>query len=78
MAASAARIRNPGRPEVCRKIGLMSGVLTKKFGRKNSRSGPVESCAARGSYPLCTGRGGVASNSRSTRLKASGSSYMHQ
>ena len=37
--ASAARIRKPGRPEVCRKGGLMSGVLTKKFGRKKSRTG---------------------------------------
>ena len=36
VAASAARIRKPARPDVCRKYGLMSGVLTKKFGRKNS------------------------------------------
>ena len=33
MVASAARIRKPARPESCRKNGLMSGVLTKKFGR---------------------------------------------
>ena len=38
-AASAARIRNPARPEVCRKSGLISGVLTKKCGRKKSRTG---------------------------------------
>src|SRR4051812_28038003 len=29
-------MRKPGRPEVCRKYGLISGVLTKKCGRKNS------------------------------------------
>jgi len=33
MVASAARMRNPARPLSCRKNGLMSGVLTKKFGR---------------------------------------------
>ncbi|MNE71468.1 hypothetical protein D3C80_1673430 [compost metagenome] len=33
MVASAARMRKPARPEVCRKNGLISGVLTKKFGR---------------------------------------------
>ncbi|MNR24091.1 hypothetical protein D3C85_1411490 [compost metagenome] len=41
-AASAARIRKPGRPEVCRKKGLMSGVFTKKCGRKKSAAGGVE------------------------------------
>ncbi|MNG25904.1 hypothetical protein D3C84_1108230 [compost metagenome] len=33
MVARAARMRKPGRPEPWRKQGLMSGVLTKKFGR---------------------------------------------
>jgi len=33
MVANAARIKKPARPEVCRKNGLISGVLTKKFGR---------------------------------------------
>ncbi|MNN42591.1 hypothetical protein D3C81_1567840 [compost metagenome] len=33
MVARAARMRNPARPDSCRKYGLMSGVLTKKFGR---------------------------------------------
>src|SRR5436305_8902451 len=37
--ASAARMTNPGRPEFCKKYGLMSGVLTKKFGRKNHATG---------------------------------------
>jgi len=36
--ASAARIRNAGRPPVCRKKGLMSGVLTKRCGRKKSET----------------------------------------
>ena len=43
IAASAARMRNPLRPEVCRKYGLMSGVLTKKCGRKNSFTSVVVS-----------------------------------
>ena len=34
-------MRKPARPEVCRKCGLMSGVLTKKCGRKNSETGRV-------------------------------------
>ncbi|MCY1451752.1 hypothetical protein D9M71_686320 [compost metagenome] len=33
MVASTARMRNPGRPDSWRNAGLMSGVLTKKFGR---------------------------------------------
>ena len=43
VAASAARIRNPGRPDVCRKYGLMSGVLTKRCGRKKSFASEVVS-----------------------------------
>ncbi len=39
MVANAARIKKPARPDSCRKPGLMSGVLTKKFGRKHSRHG---------------------------------------
>src|SRR2546421_8546606 len=29
-------MRKPARPDVCKKYGLISGVLTKKCGRKNS------------------------------------------
>ena len=43
VAASAARITNCERGAFCRWRGLMSGVLTKKFGRKNSRGGPAVS-----------------------------------
>src|SRR5438067_2227830 len=44
IVASAARMTKPGRPEFCRKYGLISGVLTKKFGRKNhERGGEVSS-----------------------------------
>src|SRR5690606_23035900 len=39
VAASAALIKNPARPDVCRKYGLMSGVFTKKCGRKKSATG---------------------------------------
>ncbi|MNI71904.1 hypothetical protein D3C73_1278110 [compost metagenome] len=42
MAASAARIKKPGRPEVCKNTGLMSGVFTKKCGRKKSAGGGCE------------------------------------
>lgn len=43
VAASAARITNCVRGACCRWRGLMSGVLTKKFGRKYSRAGPSAS-----------------------------------
>ncbi len=36
VAASAARILNAGGPPYCRNSVRMSGVLTKKFGRKNA------------------------------------------
>jgi len=37
VAASVARMTKPGRPLVWRNLGLMSGVLAKKFRRKYSR-----------------------------------------
>ena len=40
MDASAARTRKPCRGAVCNGTGLMSGVLTKKCGRKYSRGAP--------------------------------------
>src|SRR6185437_2862851 len=43
VVASAARMRKPARSEVCRIYGLMSGVLTKKLGRKKSQTGRVVS-----------------------------------
>src|SRR3569833_2464309 len=39
VVASAARIKKPGRPERCRKYGLMSGVVTKKRAKGGARAG---------------------------------------